>query len=249
MKVVWEFRVGVYQSVVGGLLLVHKSPDRVSSTMSSFEESVYKQKLRTETLLYSKVFWLNKSETKYVYIGLSPNAYFNSVIKICSSVNTQCVRFNELEWKNFLLLISTFLNNSDHGEPISDSFKIYEVQNINKESVLKISDKTCDGEIYLGKISIKCLVSVSAIIQLYVDEMKNLKFKQYYNSLIYSVENRIQSVEDLKQVISVKRPDHQLYNIFLEFILFHSEKIENDIRARGGELSALELNTSFGKYT
>lgn len=198
------------------------------------QEATYKQAIQNEVMLNSKVYYLNKSRTKYLNVGWSPNSE-SIMIKLYGSRSFQCVCYSEAEWCSFLskhdVLIRNF-NVRDQPETIWDFCKTYRFEYIQGEPVLKIYDSVCDGEVYLGKVTIFTIINCTQLVNEHIQQMKKMDILYHYNAMLTSYGKTVSSAESLKAIIKESVGDFQVYFTLLEYIFLYPAKIESNLKDR-----------------
>lgn len=197
-----------------------------------------KQVLRDEKLLLDKIIFLNKSGSKYVIIGISPIQGFQLVIKLCSSKSKQCVRFTEYEWLAFWAFEGIFCNclsfQNTNQDPIYDGKKNYNFGRINNEMVLKINDMSCDGEIFIGKVSFWRLQEIRMLVTAFLEELKSLNILETYGKLLDSLENtgNTDCASKILTALEQKKATTPflIYYAIHEYVVYHSELVNIDIQ-------------------
>lgn len=200
--------------------------------MSSVNQDItVKQAMQNDVLLNSKKYYLNKSRTKYVNIGWSPNMG-SVLIKLSGAKGFHCVCYSEAEWCSFLsksdVLIRNF-NVKDQPEPIWDFCKTYRFEYIHGEPVLKICDPVCDGEVYLGKISLHTIINFTQLINEHIQQINKINILYHYNAVLSSYYETVSCAEDLRAILKEAVSDFQVYFTLLEYILLYPAKIERDL--------------------
>ncbi|KAK9711736.1 hypothetical protein QE152_g25299 [Popillia japonica] len=70
--------------------------------VQSCADKLVRQQFWNVQLLGEKLYFLNKSHSKWICVGLLPDLDFEPTIKIVG-VKKQCIAFNEAEWERFML--------------------------------------------------------------------------------------------------------------------------------------------------
>lgn len=140
-------------------------------------------------LLNHRVYALNKSNTKFVAVGLRPHSGFNPVIHIFG-VKTEGVVFDEQEWKELVeqqvCLVKYFSTRELDVLPPKISQKTIKYQTIRGDKVLAIRDER-GIEVFLGQSSVYELLDLVGLIDYRVEILKGLDFCQFYSSVIKGV--------------------------------------------------------------
>lgn len=195
------------------------------------------QRFINENLLVEKVFFLNRSHSKYLSIGVSPSKGFQVVIKICSTRNNQVIQFSEYEWLSFLEKEGMFANcltfQNICQNPLWDLEKKYIFERINQEVVLKIVDVPRNGEVYIGKVSFWKMQEIKQLVNLFLEELRILDFQKAYEDfkLLLKRQNCNSLTSKVFNILEEIKP-HQPFMIhlaLLEYILLHPNLIEKDI--------------------
>jgi hypothetical protein len=138
-------------------------------------------------LLNSTTFFLNKSRTKYVSVGLSVGSHYNPVIHLCGNRN-QHVSFHEEDWNLFLqyqgLITNYLFSNEDTREwnPITLNHKTLHFETFNSRRNIKIVDK--DVVLWLGSETVFTLWELLPLIINRMEILKKQEFFVFYDNLI-----------------------------------------------------------------
>lgn len=196
-----------------------------------------------EQLLAEKVYFLNKSRSKFVAIGVSPTKGFHVVIKLCSTKNNHCVQFTEFEWMNFWqkegMIANCFAFQNVYDDVLWELEKSYKFDRINHNVVLKVTDVPYNSEVYLGKVSFWRLQEVKELIYMFVEELKIVDFSKAYEEFKSSLKTRgcvKMTGEAFKVLDELKaRLPFLAYLSLREYVLFYPDLVEKDfsIQYRG----------------
>lgn len=152
-----------------------------------------KQTIKDEKLLVDKIYFLNKSRTKYLIVGLSPSV-FQPVIKICSLKSKASIQFNEDQWLAFWNNEGVFANyltfQNTLPEVVWEKEKCYNLEKINnREVILKVTDISSAGQIYIGKESFWNLQQVRYSVDLLLEEFKMLNIAKHLDEFLQMLKN------------------------------------------------------------
>lgn len=187
-----------------------------------------KQTMKDEKLLNDKIYFLNKSRTKYVVVGLSPSV-FQPVIKICSLKSSASVQFTEDEWLAFWNNEGIFANYLTYQntslEVVWEKEKCYSLQKINNAVVLKIADVSCAAEIYIGKESFWNFQHVRYSVNILLEEFKMSNVAKSLEEFQQILKNEGNCQGRAITVLEQRRKTLSFlaYCAIMEYILFHPD--------------------------
>lgn len=198
------------------------------------QSSVFCNKqVKDEKLLTDKVYFLNKSRTKYLVVGLSVNLQFQPVIKICSMKSKRNVLFTKQEWVSFWTKEGIFANyltfQNTFPEAMWENGKSYSFEKIDQGVVLKIADVSCADEVYIGKESFWTLQEVRPLVNIVLDEFESFNFQKAFEDIFSKCEGTISNnvgkvlfnLEHKKSTLPFL-----LYYTLKEVILNHPDSLE-----------------------
>ncbi|XP_031359270.1 uncharacterized protein LOC116182857 [Photinus pyralis] len=176
---------------------------------------------------------LNKSQSKFVSVGLSPDISLLPVVKL-SGVKGQYIVFDEKEWKAFLeqqgVITNYFYSTYAIWHPIKILTKTIDFLTISDRRVIKISELG-PYEIYLGWESILELWNKLDLIKFRLNCMSSEEFGNFYTNLITGVagmpgepKTNIMNVLDPLMAINCNNA-----GIMLEVVTLLPGKVELDV--------------------
>lgn len=190
--------------------------------------------LRTRTeppeIVNQTFYFLNKSKTKWVCVGLAPHLRLTPIVKICGKGQGIC--FGEAEWKQFVdsqgILLNYFYATDTPWPAMHIGPKTIYFQTINQKRIVKIQDMD-ENELYLGYESVIECVELLQLIEHRLDMLKSQQFNNYYNNMIntlatmpgdfkVNIKTMLQSNKDCANACAMK-----------ELVHFNSEKIAVDL--------------------
>lgn len=140
-------------------------------------------------LVYKTSYYLNKSKSKSIEIGLEAENYDVGVKLI--SAKGAVIYLTKLEWdiivnsKDAIEKYFEINNNQGIFIPIFTSYGMaIETSSFDGIRLIKISKD--DGQIYFGKASWIYLFRLVQLIQTRMINLKNLKFKNFFNETLVS---------------------------------------------------------------
>lgn len=140
-------------------------------------------------LISQCIYFLNKSKSKCVCVGLSAHLTFSPAVKLFGLRN-QCMFFDETEWKLVTENLENLMNYFHAGDtpwpPMKIGSKTIMFQTVAKNKVIKFQDLG-DSELYLGWESLAELRELLPIISYRVDTLASQEFKMFYDSIIEGV--------------------------------------------------------------
>lgn len=192
------------------------------------------QTVKDERLLVNKIYFLNKSRTKYLVVGLSTSLQFQPVIQIHSMKSRHKVSFTEQEWLSFWTKEGIFANYLTFQNSFPDAMweggKSYAFERLNQEVVLKISDVSCAEEIYIGKESFWKLQEVRALVSIVLEEFKRFNFLKTFEDVVKSSTEGHGPINVGKVLLSLEYKKGTipflLYYAMKEFILCYPDLME-----------------------
>lgn len=174
----------------------------------SFNVLSNKQPVRDEKLLLDKIYFLNKSRTKYLVVGISPSV-LRPVIKLCSMKSRASIQFSEDEWATFWSnegIFANYLTYQNVFKNLREKEKCYSAEKINdREVVLKIVDVSCAGEVYIGKESFWDLQHVRYSVNLLLEEFKALNIAKHIEEFMQLSNNESDCVAEQRLIILAQR--------------------------------------------
>lgn len=137
-------------------------------------------------LLGERIFFLNKSRSKWVCTGLSIDSNFEPVVKI-GGVKKQCIAFYEQEWELFM---AESVNIKGYFEYCRGIFPMRDLQDIKLSSecfdgvtrILKI--ERAGDCVFLSFEGLSELLRMKKVVSTRVALLKSLKFHDFYKSMV-----------------------------------------------------------------
>lgn len=203
---------------------------------SSFQTQVAKENFRSNMLLNSKTYPLNKSHTKYVAIGLSLDKPFKVVVKVYSLGAHQGVTFSEGEWQSFCSQEDSFHINfptADSSAELWSFQKRFSFIKIGSNNILKVWDSVTDDVVFLGKKTCFELFNLKLLINLYIEDLLCLDFSKHYTGMLGYVKShneKIVRADDLLPILQrnkIMLPSGAYYT-FVELIWCYPEIISSN---------------------
>ncbi|KAB0792614.1 hypothetical protein PPYR_11270 [Photinus pyralis] len=184
-------------------------------------------------LINESRYELNKSGTKYVCVGLSPQILFTPAVKICGN-KSRGVIFNRNEWcalvENQGIITNYFYSVDSPWVPMKIGSKTIYFETINKTKVIRVVD-FLDVEIYLGWESLEQLWKILNIVAYRIICLAELNFNSFYNNVVNVVVDMVGDVkENINQIII---PLQDVYDekvsCMMEVVEFAANKLYGDI--------------------
>lgn len=181
-------------------------------------------------LLNERYYFLNKSKSKFVSCGLSKDLKTTIVI----GGKGQNIILNEDQWLQFLnnegVITNFFYTKNPDWSPLEINQTIIYYTTINNVRIIKFFSTFNKCEVFLAENSLLELFKFQKIVNCNIDCLNNLKFKQFYKTILQNVcymngssttnmENSIASLTPQENVLTLKQLLHH-----------YPEKIEEDIR-------------------
>ena len=191
-------------------------------------------KKRNGALINESIYYLNKSKSKWVSVGLSVERKYDPIIKLGGCKNNQNVIFNEDQWISFLnnqgIMLSFIYSNGFGWQPMQGKgFEIHFVF-INESRIIKITQGDAN-EVFLAGDTINELVSLTNLIKYRFDMLKSQEFSIYYNIIFSGIS--IRNGDLLKNVYDVISPLTNTNSVnvccVLELLNFYPECIIEDV--------------------
>jgi hypothetical protein len=184
------------------------------------------------SLVNQNIYFLNKSRSKCVAIGLSPQLSFAPVVKIFGTKN-QCAIFDKNEW-NIILehqgIIENYFREGDcQWPPIEVGSKKIWFQTIQYKKIIKV--QSYDSELFLGWESITELWSLLSLMNYRIEVLTHENFKGFYSSLIKGIVDMSgefkDNIEDVLRQLKETKSDN--VSNMMEVSHFMPEKIIEDL--------------------
>lgn len=193
-------------------------------------------KKRKSILINETTYFINKSKSKWISVGLSLERKYEAVIKLGGYKNNQHIIFNEDQWISFLNnqgIMLSFVHSDKNGwQPMSgNGYQIHFVF-IGDAKIIKI---TQDGgnELFLAGDTINELSNLVNLIKYRYDMLKSIEFSKYYDSLLGGLS--LTNGDVIKNVYDIISPFKNLNNenicCVLELLNFYSDCIIEDVES------------------
>lgn len=182
------------------------------------------------TLINERQYYLNKSRTKVISVGLSLD--LQPTIKI--SGKSQKIILNEEEWEKLLVYEGVITNFFYSACPDWNQIDFKNVAInfifINDTRVIKLN-KSRHFEVFLAEESIIEIFKLQQIINYNLGHLKNQNFKQFYEinlQTLYTEENN-SSNENIEKILAEKTPNENILTLRI-LLYYHPGKVAEDIR-------------------
>lgn len=197
--------------------------------MNTFDTNETKLNMEDDglILLNQTIYALNKSNSKIIAIGLSPENDMKPIIKIKGSKYQQCLVLNEADLeslsKHRFSILSYFYSPGEKWEPIIERNYAIDFTWINKKKIAEIRNKK-GIEVLLGYESVSELWELLPLINYKMHMLKKQRFDDYYDSIIKN--NRL-SVCNVFTNINNTIGQHDNENVFcmMEMMQFFPDQI------------------------
>ncbi|XP_071054857.1 uncharacterized protein [Onthophagus taurus] len=187
------------------------------------------QKGNQAPLFSESTYYLNKSRTKWISVGMSANLHFDPVIRLMGK--GQCITFTEDEWKNVInsrqLIMNSFvgdLSTPPHFVVSGVTCSSQWIENVRK--VLKMER---GSEIfYLAYDSLHELWKLSDLVSSRVEVLNCMEYKNYYDSVIDVVSTMQGDIKSNILVASNGVPSEHLC-VTKELLVYGMDKVLLDL--------------------
>ncbi|KAF5298566.1 hypothetical protein FQA39_LY11767 [Lamprigera yunnana] len=209
-----------------------------------------------ETLLLNQtIYYLNKSKSKWISVGLYYPFEFASVVKIFGR-SKQYVIFKEEEWIQFHEQrenINKYFQTFDTmWKPRQIDSKTLTFEMIEEKKILKIEDMS-GNEVYLGWESVSEVWSLESVLRYRLSYSSSSNFKYFYEDVIRAVAEMSGDVKiNIYNIINRLSEKSDDVCCMLEVLLFMPEKalfdvqlerrIQEQVERLYEELGALEFD-------
>lgn len=137
-------------------------------------------------LLSQSIYFLNKSHSKWVCVGLDMNLYYEPIIRIVG-LKKQSMTMNLEQWKKFVINKIRIMSCFNRSNPVYSVFKIGDIKisydcfdGINK--ILKMEK---NGEcLYISHEGLIELWHIIELINFRIENLKMLDYGKYYKNFI-----------------------------------------------------------------
>ncbi|KAF5278448.1 hypothetical protein FQA39_LY05937 [Lamprigera yunnana] len=187
-----------------------------------------------ETMLLNQtIYYLNKSKSKWISVGLYYPFEFASVVKIFGR-SKQYVIFKEEEWIQFLEQrenINKYFQTFDTmWKPRQIGSKTLTFEMIEEKKILKIEDMS-GNEVYLGWESVSEVWSLESVLRYRLSYSSGSNFKYFYEDVIRAVAEMSGDVKiNIYNIINRLSEKSDDVCCMLEVLLFMPEKALFDVQ-------------------
>ncbi|KAF5284979.1 hypothetical protein FQA39_LY16844 [Lamprigera yunnana] len=184
-------------------------------------------------LLNQTIYYLNKSKSKWISVGLYYPFEFASVVKIFWR-SKQYVIFKKGEWIQFHEQrenINKYFQNFDMmWKPRQIGSKTLTCEIIEEKKILRIED-VCGNEVYLGWGSVSEVWSLESVISYRLSYSSGINFKHFYEDVIRAVAEMSGDVKiNIYNIINRLFEKSDDVCCTLEVLLFMPEKALFDVQ-------------------
>lgn len=183
--------------------------------------------------LNGKVYYLNKSQSKYVNIGLHSNN-FSPCLQFGGS-KCKPVMFSEEDWRCLLQyqgIITNYLYSHECSfDPIKTKNFTITFDMFEESPVIKVTQN--DFYVVFGSQSIFCLWQIIPLIDYRIDILKRQNFNDYFHVLASNLRNYEGSalLDKVFKVMSTNQiPDSENVSTVLELLHMYPDDIEEKIK-------------------
>lgn len=187
-----------------------------------------------ENLLNSKIFFLNKSSSKFVIVGIS-NQDFSPKI-IIGGKNGFSITLSEESWNSFCnhrgVIENYFCFPQQINEPMLniDNFKLY-FEKVNSLPVIKIKEEY-SRYVYLGYESIETLWRLKEVVDYRISIIKKQEFSLYFK--VFQTSISIQEGDPIDNIYRIlqpnQNPNSENVSTMLEFLILYPEELEKRLK-------------------
>lgn len=179
-------------------------------------------------LINSKVYYLNKSQSKYITVGLTLSDFKPSLL--FGGNNCKTIALSEEDWNSLLkyqdVITSYFYSCNSLLDPIEERNFIVTFEKIKDTPVIRF--KHNDYYIFLGSQSVYCLWQIIPVIEYRLDILRKQKFNTYFNVLVSNIENHQGNILDrvFSAVSSNQNPNSENVSTMLELLHIYPEELK-----------------------
>lgn len=207
------------------------------SQMDNFWKEVDKQteKLVCEpswnlSLVGESTYFLNKSHSKWVCVGLLPDNFFKPIVKIVG-VRKQCIVFNPEEWEEFMMQSAKLKKYFDYGGGKFPRMSIWNLQ-VSSESfdgVNRVLKMDKDGDLlYLSYEGLSELWRMRKLLESRLESLRHLKYDEFYKDVIqYLAVNGKDLNMEIEKVL--QGSPLECVCITKEMLVYHLRKVYEDV--------------------
>lgn len=203
----------------------------LSSNSENFCESEFKKR---ETLLNSKTYYLNKSLSKYISVGLSTRDF--SIKVVVGGQNGYTVCFKEEDWKEYVkhqgVITNYFYCSNSTTFPITFDDIVIEFEKTHQLTVIKIKNKY-KNYVSLARETVDKLWEIQELINYRIQILKQQEFEKYFGTFQSNVFSPNENILDTIYNVLNPRANQNSENIstMLEFLTFYPEDLENKLKS------------------
>lgn len=179
--------------------------------------------------LNEKQFFLNKSKSKFVGVGISYNFGYKPYIKL-SGLKSDSVFFTETEWLQFLEyqgIITNYFYTMDIQNPIKHGNITLSFEKVNTSFFIKVQKDL--NYVSLAFDTVCTLWNTLPLIKYRIDIIKRQQFSEYINNLKLRLRNKTNLHREVMEII---RPEENLnsenISTVLEFITYYPDLFNLD---------------------
>lgn len=180
-------------------------------------------------------YFLNKSRTKWVNIGLARQVKFQPIVQICSSA--EVYTFTENEWLTFLekqgILVNYFLSPeaiTSNWQPVQTNDYTISFKKVNVTKVIHILKETEEKSsgIFLASESLFELFDLLRLIQVRIDVLKRQDFNSYYEDILKrAVRRQGNFIIAIYDLLRLEAPSENSCAL-LELVHWFPDKVKED---------------------
>ena len=191
-------------------------------------------KERSGTLINERVYYLNKSKSKWISIGFSLERQYKPVLKLGGYKNNQNVIFNEDQWISFLNnqgIMQNFIYSNNLGwQPVQGNGYEINFVFIGDSRIIKISQYG-GNEVFLAGETLKELANLTNLTKYRFDILKSQEFSVYYNILVSGVAPKSGDlIKNIYDIISpLSNPNSVNVCCVLELLNFYPYCVIEDV--------------------
>lgn len=187
-----------------------------------------------EILLDSKVYFLNKSKSKYVIVGAS-TINFLPTIRIASTSSKQYVDLSTCEWFTLLNNKHMLVDRLDKASEkiINNNLKtiaVYMDTINNGVKVLKIK-RDQGNQVVIGMQSMNMLWNLSKLINYRIQLLSNRCLQEYYRNLLHKLVGQSGNLLDHLHNLLDQRGQEENCLVIKELIYFKPDSVLHDINS------------------
>lgn len=181
-------------------------------------------------LVGERIFFLNKSHSKWICVGLAPNQDFEPIVKIVG-IKKQCVYFNLEEWEWFVaesLKLKKYYQYYNGAIPVINGMDIWlsheSFDGVNR--IMKINKE--GGHAYLAYESLAELWRMVKVVATRLVFLKDLKYQEFYNRFLDSIVLSGEEVDTAIERICNGQVSESVC-VTIELVMYWLSKILNDL--------------------